>query len=141
MELIALWDTLPRVQAASWWEREDGLAPLFWRWSEGYLFQARDGLSPWIKEAPPKWMRPQRRENDPSVRLKVTNKMKKLVARDYITGEVILTLTSFFSVFKGTDDIRMVFVATVSGINNFLWGPKSMLPSMGSFLMMVGLET
>ena len=41
----------------------------------GYLVQARDGVSPWIKEAPPIFMRPQRRENDPSVSLKVVDKM------------------------------------------------------------------
>ena len=35
----------------------------------------------------------------------------------------------------------MVFDATVSGLNNTLWDPNFILPSMGIFLMMVGLET
>ena len=64
-------------------------------------------------------MRPQRRENDPSVGLKAEKNMSKLVARGYIMEGVILALTSLFYVPKGTDDIRMVFDATVSGLNSF----------------------
>ena len=56
--LIALRDTLPRLQEASWWEWEDGFAPFFWKWPVGYLFKAQDGVSPWIKEDQPIWMRP-----------------------------------------------------------------------------------
>ena len=48
---------------------------------------------------------------------------------------------SFFSVTKGTDDIRMVFDVTMSGFNDYLWAPNFMLPSIGSFIMMVGMET
>ena len=64
-----------------------------------------------------------------------------MVTRVYITEGVILALTSLFSVLKGTNDIRMVFDATISGINNSLWDPNFMLPSMGSFPVMVGPET
>ena len=67
--------------------------------------------------------------------------MNKLVARGYITEEVILALTSFFSVPKGTDYIHMVFGATVIVLNNSLWSAKFMLPSMVSLFMMVGMET
>ena len=82
---------------------------------------------------------PQRRENNPSVSIKVANKISKLVARGYITEVVILALTSFFTVPKVTDGIRMVFDATEIGINNSLWDPNFMLLSMFIFLMMVGL--
>ena len=141
IDFIALWGTLPSVKAASWWEFEDVLAPFFWIWPVGYLVQSREGVIPWIKEAPPIWMIPQRQENDPSASLKVDNKMIKLVARGYITEGVILSLKSFFSVPKGTDDIRMVFNVTVSGLNDSLWDPNLILPSMGSFLMMACPET
>ena len=50
-------------------------------------------------------------------------------------------MTSFFSVPKGTYDIRMVFDTTFSGFNNYLLDPNFMLPSMGSLIMMVGLKT
>ena len=85
-------------------------------------------------------MGPQRREKNPSISLKVTRNMSKLVARGYIMEEVILSLTSFFYVSKVTYDICMVFDATVSGINDYLWDPNFMFPSMVSLLMMVGLE-
>ena len=86
-------------------------------------------------------MMPQRQENDPSVSLNVANKMRKLVSRGYITEVFILALKSFFSLPKGTYYISMVFDTTVSGLNYYLWSPKFMLPSMGSLLMIVGLET
>ena len=66
--------------------------------------------------------------------------MRKLVARGYITEGVILTQISFFSVPKGTDDIRILFYVTVSGLKDSLWDTNFMLPSMGSFIMMVGPE-
>ena len=67
--------------------------------------------------------------------------MSKLVARGYITEGVILSLKYFFSVPKVTDDIRMVFNVTVSGLNDSLWDPNLILPSMGSFRMMACPET
>ena len=102
-----------------------------------YIVQSWDGVIPWIKEAPPRWMRPQRRVNHPSISLKVSYKMRKLVARGYIKEGVILALTSFFSVPKRTYYNHMVFDATVSGRNDCLWDPNFMLTSMVGFLMMV----
>ena len=42
---------------------------------------------------------------------------------------------------KGTDDIHMVFDANLSRLNNSLWDPNFLLPSMVSLLVVVGLET
>ena len=67
--------------------------------------------------------------------------MIKLCARRYITKGVILVLTSFFYMTKVTYYILMVFDATVIRLNNSMWAPKSMLPSMGRFIIMVGPET
>ena len=72
-------------------------------------------------------MRPQRQEKDPTVSLKVSNKMSKLVARGYISEGVNLKLTSLFSVLKGTEGIRMVFDATVIVINDYMWITNFML--------------
>ena len=60
--------------------------------------------------------------------------MRKLVSRAYIMEVMILTLTPFFYVHKGTEDIQMVFDAMVSGFNDLIWDTNFMLPSMGSFL-------
>ena len=86
-------------------------------------------------------MRSQRQNKNPYVILKVFNKMRKKFARGYITEGVILALTSFFYVPKGTDDILIMFYTTVSGINNSLWDPNFVVTSMGSYLIMVGPET
>ena len=56
-------------------------------------------------------------------------------------GRIVLALTSFFSVPKGTNDTLMVFDSTISGINDSLWDPNFMLPPTVSLLTMVGPET
>ena len=66
--------------------------------------------------------------------------MGKFVSMGYITEVVILALTSFFSMPKVTEDIRMVFYATVSILNYSLWDPNLVFPSMGSLLILVGPE-
>ena len=66
--------------------------------------------------------------------------MSKLVARGYTTEGVILELTSLFYVPKVTDDIRMVFDETMSGLNDYLWYPNFMFLSMVSLLIMMGPE-
>ena len=67
--------------------------------------------------------------------------MRKLVSKGCILEGVIIALTSLFSVPKVIEDKCMVFDATVSELNNYLWDPNFMLPSMGSFLIMVGPKT
>ena len=67
--------------------------------------------------------------------------MRKLVTKGYITEGVILGMTSLFFVLKRIDDIRMVFDATLSGLNNYLWDPNFMLLSMSSLLVIVGQDT
>ena len=68
------------------------------------------------------------REKYPSVSLKLANKMRILGARAYITEGVILTLTPFFYVPKGTYDIHMLFDAMVSALNDSIWDKNFMLP-------------
>ena len=86
----------------------------------GYLVQARYGVGPWIKEAPPIFMSPHRQEKNPSLSLKVANNMSKTFSRGYIMEGMTLALTSFFSVPKGTGDICMVFYTTLSILNNYM---------------------
>ena len=61
--------------------------------------------------------------------------------RGYITEGVILTLTSFFSMSKLTEEINMVLDTTVIILNSYVWDKKFMFPSMGSLLIMVGTDT
>ena len=104
----------------------------------GYIDQDQDGVGLCTKKVIPIWMRTQSQDKNPTINLKLANKMRKLVVRGYITEGVILALPSFFSVSKGTEYIRMVFDATVIRFNNYLWASNFMLLSMVSLLMMVG---
>lgn len=51
------------------------------------------------------------------------------------------SLTSFFSVPKGDNDIRMVYDGTKSGLNNCMWAPQFSLPTIEAHLMFVGRQT
>jgi hypothetical protein len=47
----------------------------------------------------------------------VAKKLEKLRDRKYVVHGEVLSLTSFFAVPKGVDDIRVVFDGTKSGLN------------------------
>ncbi len=47
---------------------------------------------------------------------------------------LIKSLTSFFLVPKGDDDVRIVYDGTNSGLNGFLWAPWFHLPTIESHL-------
>ena len=67
--------------------------------------------------------------------------MKTFFTKGYIPEGVILTLAFLFYVPKGSYDICLVFDATTSRLNCYLWDPNFIFTLMGSFLMMVGTET
>jgi hypothetical protein len=50
-------------------------------------------------------------------------------------------LTSFFAVQKGLLDIRMVYNGTISGLNDAVWVPRFWLPTVHTFLRMVGYDS
>jgi hypothetical protein len=51
-------------------------------------------------------------------------------------GEV-RSLTSFFTVPKGDEDVRIVYNGTKSGLNGQLWAPWSLLPTIDKHLWSV----
>jgi hypothetical protein len=61
-------------------------------------------------------------------------KLSKVRDRRYITPGFVKSLTTFFSVPKGEDDIRMVYDASVSGLNNAIWVPRFLLPTVNPHL-------
>ena len=46
----------------------------------------------------------------------------------------MVSLTSYFSVPKGEDDVRMVYDGTKSGLNKAMWVPRFPLPTADSHL-------
>jgi hypothetical protein len=50
----------------------------------------------------------------------------------YITPQTVRSLTSYFEVPKGTNNIQLVYDAMKSGLNKALWVPSYSLPSAGT---------
>lgn len=67
-------------------------------------------------------------------RTQLEDKIKKVVERGYIVPGYVKSLTSFFAVPKGEGDIRVVYDATRSGLNDAIWTPNFFLPTMSSVL-------
>jgi hypothetical protein len=97
-----------------------GSSTFHWRWPRHYQTTIRDGLPPWFMERPKPTLVPQRGEPDPAVRDLITKKLFKIRARGYVQPGYVRALTSFFSVPKGEEDIRLVYNGTKSGLNDCL---------------------
>jgi hypothetical protein len=52
--------------------------------------------------------------------------------RGYVKPGPVVSLTSFFCVDKGPTDIRMVYDASKSGLNDVVWVPSFGLPTVDS---------
>ena len=56
-------------------------------------------------------------------------KMKKVVDRRYVISGRIYNLTGYFHIPKGLGDIRLVYDATKSKLNDAVWAPRFGLPT------------
>jgi len=131
-------DGIGRACKASWWEWSDGATLFYWRWPAWYRDTVVLGLPVHFqKEFTPK-RQPQPDEKDPLVKLKQGIKLGKVIERRYVAkGNEVEDWTSFFSVPKGADDIRMVYDASRSGLNAALWVPGFPLPTTNTHLRSV----
>jgi hypothetical protein len=76
------------------------------------------------------------------VKAKVIAKLLKVRKRGYISAGMVESLTAFFAVPKGIDDIRLVYDGSVSGLNLSIWVPRFFLPtSIGTHLRAVDEDT
>ena len=126
-----------RAWNSSWWLWADGSRPFFWRWPAEYQTIIRDGLPLWLRGSLPKWRLKQRPEPDPKIWACIRAKLELVRARLYILAGTVLSLTSFFAVPKGDDDIRMVYDGTKSSLNDVLWAPWFPLPTIEMHLRSV----
>jgi len=127
-------DCIRRCILASWWDWDAGSRPLFWRWPSEYLEIIKDGLPPWYSSAPPAYTVPQRGEPDPVIHAKVSKKLSIVKAKGYLAEGPVKSLTSFFTVPKGDQDVRVVYNGTKSGLNACLWAPWFRLPTIDQHL-------
>jgi hypothetical protein len=84
---------------------------------------------------------PQRDTKDPNIKAKVTSKLTKVRKRGYIAPGFVISLMGFFHVPKGDDDIRMVYHGLVSGLNDAMWVPRFVLPTLNTHLRSVEAGT
>ncbi len=123
-------DGLYRVTQSSWWEWLAGSTPFFWRWPEEFQERIRDGIKPWISGRLESWRRAQRGHRDPNKMKQVKEKLDKIRQRGYVEAGRVESLISFFDVEKGSDDIRMVYDGSASGLNDLLGAPWFPLPTL-----------
>jgi hypothetical protein len=92
-------------------------------------------------QPPPKYLKPQRIEQEVQIREKVKEKLSSVLRKRYIGKGTVHSLTSYFAVPKGTEDIRMVYDASASGLNEVLWAPGFTLPSASSLLDLLTVDS
>ena len=80
----------------------------------------------------PKYRRPQDAERDDTRRGKIGAKLENVRSKGYIVPGRVESLTGFFAVDKGESDIRMVYDASKSGLNEVLWAPSFCLSTVDS---------
>jgi hypothetical protein len=130
-------ECITRTGAADWWEWRGGSTLFFWRWPPYLKSLVTEGHPSWLKGELPKFLQPQRGERDKDVGSKVKQKLDNILAKGYISKGTVTSLTSYFAVPKGSDDIRIVYDATRSGLNKVLWAPSFPLPSVDTLTDMV----
>jgi hypothetical protein len=135
-------DAIHRASNASFWEWDDGSTLFFWRWPSEFHESLRDGMSVWFRkiDLPSYWGR-QRWPMEESERIQLKDKIGKVLARRYIASGFVSSLTGFFAVPKGTEDIRVVYDATKSGLNDAIWSPNFFLPTIDSVVNQSTEET
>jgi hypothetical protein len=137
VDLVPGSDAVARAADSTWFEWDDGSRPFHWRWPGFYQRVIRDGLKVHFCSVKPRYKKSQKGTKDAAMRAKMIKKLKKVRTRRYIAPGFVTSLTSFFAVPKGEDDIRMVYDASVSGLNDSIWVPRFPLPTIQTHLRSV----
>jgi hypothetical protein len=89
-----------------------------------------------VKGDLPKNTQPQRTPNPEDLK-QMIKKLDKVLARGYISPGLVVSLTSYFAVPKGDQDIRLVYDGTSSGLNDALWAPSFWMPTSESAVRVI----
>ena len=126
-------DALGRLAHSSWWNWDKGSTLMFWRWPSRWQKAIRDKTKLFIKEEKlPHFFKRQRWPPNPIHCEKMVEKVGKVRSWQYISPGQVNSLTGFFAVPTGVDDIRIVYDATVCRLNDAFWSP-SFFPSYHRF--------
>ena len=130
---------LSKADSSSFWDWDKGSFPYFWRWQPEIKIDLRDGTPLWFHPEllPKSTSKRQRLPKDMCVLRQMVEKLVKVRDRGYI-GKLLLgpikSLTHYFAVPKGENDIRMVYDMTASGLNNALWAPRFWMPTVTNII-------
>ncbi len=102
---------------------------------------ARDGYKCFVKGALPRFRWPQRQAPSDAVQAQLVSKLGIVRSMRYISQGEVISLTSFFTVPKGEDEIRVVYDASLSGLNAAQWAPNFQLPTVDCLVRAVGANT
>lgn len=122
---------------ATFWDWPGGSGVFFWRWPPEFMETLRDGLPPKWASPPSLTNVPQRLSGDPITDLRVKEKLLKMLLKGHLDWGPVDGLMFFFAVPKGSEDIRMVFDGTKSGVNGALFAPWFALPAVEASLRSV----
>ena len=115
-----------RAQFCSFWDWDRGSSIFFWRWPEDYQDIVREGLAPMFDGDPPNNLEFQPPYKDNDVKAKVKEKLQRVLDRGYVKItdiKFVEALMYMFHVPKGESDIRMMYDATKSRLNESLFAP------------------
>jgi hypothetical protein len=134
-------DAVTQAAKSSWWGWDTGSHLFRWRWPPFYQDVIRDGLKVHFQSPPPSYRCAQQDIKDEDTKAKVIEKLKKVRERGYISPGMVVSLTAFFEVEKGDDNIRLVYNGSVSGLNLSIWVPCFFLPTIHTHLRAVDEDT
>ena len=128
-------DAVGRAANSSWWNWDAGSTLFFWRWPKWTKRSVRDGVELFIdwSNMPKYWKRQQWPEEDHAIK-KLRSKLSNVRMKKYIQPGFVKSLTSYFAVPKAETDVRVVYDGTACGLNDALWAPNFMLPTVDSIL-------
>ena len=133
---LILW----RAASNSWLEYPYGSSLLFFRFPPRYRTQAKRGVWVMFTCKGPTSRHPQPRLK-PEEKEVMRKKIRKFIDRKYIAPppKCIKSLIKYFAVPKGivdnkVQDWRVVFHAGANKVNDCVWAPSFMLPTINSLL-------
>jgi hypothetical protein len=82
----------------------------------------------------PSYRRPHQAERNPILKDRVKDKMDKVLKRRHFEVGLVKSLTIFFGVPKGEDDMRVIYDGSLPVLNASLWCTWFMLTNANSHL-------
>ena len=135
-------DAVGRAANSTWWNWDAGSTLFFWRWPTWTKKSVRDGVELFVDWAnlPNYWKRQQWPDEENSIK-KLRSKISNVRMKKYIQPGFVKSLTSYFAVPKAETDVRIVYDGTACGLNDSLWAPNFMLPTVDSILRNASAST